>query len=268
MITAKMKLQFAALPYLIGFLGFIGCNNGCNNDQQFRNPYDPLSPTYEPIEPTAWHTYANLDEDSSKWGTNCIPPNSCEGSKKMVDQPSMDGRALQFSLKPLQPNGNALFSREFPSVPNSSEFRLSLFFKYGPDASNVQAIEFSMSKWLNRTRWEWAIQWENIAETGATTNPPVMRIWGGIRKWLDKGPQQPLNTSWHHLTLRGNIGKDQKVHYTNFELDGIPYSLGDDFDPVSNNKPDTIAIHIQLDGTSQQAEYYVIVDEVHLMFKY
>jgi len=269
METYRIKKQFFPLLYLIAAIGIIGCGN---NDEEFCNRFDPYSPCFEVKDTTEWRTYPNLDEDESKWDFRCEEGKDCRGTKQIVTTPSMDGQALKFSLTGGEPNSNAIFSRNFPADFTAREFGLHLFFKYAPETSYnnesrpsiIQAIEFSMSKWLNHTRWEWAIQWENVAETGVP-DAPTMRIWDG-KNWMDTGQRLRLDTTWHHLTLRGKISED-KVHYINFEIDRIPYPLGQKFDPQSEVVEDKIAIHLQLDGTRQQAPYDVVVDEVQLMFR-
>lgn len=261
MYNFKTRLMFISLLSLIGAFTFMGC---CLDNQKFENPVDPL---VVPV-PREWRTYPDLDEGKNAWLKKCVPSDkACNGMIEMVTQPSKDGNALKFSIKPDAPDVNAQFFRNFPLEPIATEFSLSLFFKYAPDPSKIQAIEFSVSKWQEGKRWEWAIQWENIAEAGAMTNPPIMRIWDGL-KWIDKGDTLSLNATWHHLTLRGDIKNRKMVRYISFEIDGILQSLGDEFEPRTQPDSSKIAIHVQLDGTGQKDAYDVYVDKVHLMFKY
>jgi hypothetical protein len=264
MVATRIKLLLLFPLFLITAIELTQC---CK-DSDYDNPLDPL---VMPV-PANWRTYQDLDEEKSPWVNKCIPPDkTCDGMIEVVSQPSRDGSALKFSLKPDVPFVNAQFFRNFPLESNATEFILSLFFKYEPDRSKIQAIEFSVSKWQEGKRWEWATQWENIAETGAFTTPPIMRIWDGM-KWIDKGIDKgdtlSLDTTWHHLTLRGDIKNRKLVRYINFEIDGILRPLGDEFDPRTQPDSSKIAIHVQLDGTGPKDPYDVYVDKVYLMFKY
>ncbi len=225
--------------------------------------------------PPEWQILANLDEDSTQqWIKQCDDRTpGCQGSLSTVTQPAMNGRALKLSLTGGNSSSNVRFYKDFPTDSITEEFIFDLFFKYdpvttfnnAPNPSIIQAIEFSVSKWQDSTRWQWAIQWENVDAGGAPGKPDI-RIWSGM-DWVDTGIKLELNTTWHHLTLHGEI-RDKQARYISLKIDEGFYELDRyKYQPRYEDKPDKTAIHIQLDGAIELKAYDVFVDEVLLLFR-
>ena len=151
-------------------------------------------------------------------------------------------------------------------------FTLSLSFQFTPStscanqgsASVVQAIEFTMNKWDEGQRYEFALQWENVGD-GA----PQWRYWDANRplgeQWVAFDPRimQCLQADqWHTLALNGRIVDDQ-VYYKSFTINGQMHSLDLTVSPDSvPGEPDRLALAIQLDGNSKQTPYDVFIDNL------
>jgi beta-glucanase (GH16 family) len=140
-------------------------------------------------------------------------------------------------------------------------------------SSIVQALEFTMSKWSQGLRYEWAVQWENVG-AGA----PKWRYWGHPDP---NKPEEPLDwvdldiagelsrEEWHHLILEGEILAGQ-VHYRRFIIDQDMYPLDISVAPAAAvGDPDKLAVAVQLDGddwngSGSLSPYEVFLDQVTL----
>jgi uncharacterized repeat protein (TIGR01451 family) len=214
-----------------------------------------------------------LDEHASEWGIYT------EGSPTCVNPengptPSLDGNALQFAIAGGSPYGNCHYYRNLPSQPYATQFTYTLSFWFtptttcnnNPDPPIIQALEFSMSKWDQSKRYEFALQWQNVGEGG-----PQWRYWDPNQpepnRWVAMTPPitQCLQAGqWYLFTLEGEI-IDEQVHYRRFAIDDDSYVLDMTTSPVSTpGEPDRLAVAIQLDGNSEEVPYDVVVDKVCL----
>lgn len=204
-------------------------------------------------------TAANLDDDATQWGI-FYDGGTAMATLQNVAKPSVDGKSLQVSLISGQPYVGIHAYRNLSPADTATSFDLTLSF-YFPDATHIQALEFTMSKWVNNQRWEWAMQWERIG-SGVTT--PVWRLWTGS-SWQSIGVTQQLAASkWHKLHIKGNISNGV-VHYISFKCDTISANLSQTFAPVSNSG-DKLAVAVQLDGDSQEDPYQIYIDQVSLQW--
>jgi hypothetical protein len=220
------------------------------------------------IAPAA--TYMDLDEDASQW--HGYEEGNPLWSKSNVTDPSLDGRSLRCALLGGDPYSNIHCYRNLPADSTSDLFSLSMAFQYRPTStfnnaggpSVVQGLEFTMSKWENGLRYEWALQWENVG-TGA----PKWRYWDPTQpdpnKWVDTGVSGGINGMvWHTLTLEGEISNG-RVHYRRFILDSQGHPLDITLDPApAAGEPDRLAVAVQLDGNSTETPYEVFLDDVTL----
>lgn len=158
-----------------------------------------------------------------------------------------------------------------PPSPEATRFELHLRFRYTPSStfnnagspSVVQAIEATVSKWLQGRRWETAWQWENVGGAGA----PQIKYWRP-GQWVATGRSASLNSDqWYTLIIRGEI-VDSQVHYTEFVLDGVTQPL--DVTVPSAATPgelDRLAVAVQLDGNALGTPYDVYFDDVILKYR-
>lgn len=228
-----------------------------------------LSCSQGPINPPSSETY-NLDRYAADWGVYC------EGAptwiKENVGMPSLDGESLRCSITGGAPYSNVHCYRNLLPEPITAVFTLTMSFWFSPtttcnnqgNPSVVQAIEFTMNKWQQAKRYEWALQWQNVG-TGA----PQWRYWDG-RDWVPVSPtvtQCLQGNQWHTFALEGEIVGGQ-VHYQRFIIDGNQHILDLTILPVSTpGESDRLAIAIQLDGNATESPYDVFVDQVNFVRK-
>jgi hypothetical protein len=233
----------------------------------------PMTPTSTPLPTSTPPPSAeNLDRYPQDW--KIFTEGSPIAEVKGATNPSLDGEALQCSLKGGEPYSNAHCYLNLPAEPDISLFTLSMSFlftsatscnnQYGT-ASTVQALEFSMSNWTSGRRFEFALQWQNVGD-GA----PQWRYWdphqAEDRRWkpIDAKITQCLEgDKWHTLQLEGSTNSIE-VHYNRFTINNQTYELN--FSTARVNTPgeaDRLAVAIQLDGNAHQAPYDVFIDKVN-----
>jgi hypothetical protein len=135
--------------------------------------------------------------------------------------------------------------------------------------SVIQGIEFTMNKWLQPNRYEFAWQWQNVGD-GA----PQWRYWDphqpGSNRWVPLTPpitQCLQGEQWHALILEGEL-IDGQVHYSKFTIDGEGHDMGITIPPIAEpGEPDRLAIAIQLDGNFAESPYDVYIDQVSFIRK-
>lgn len=223
---------------------------------------DRRAPLKEMIEDSL-----NLDQDADYWGI--YHENTPEWIMENVSEPSLDGKALRCGIT----GGDSSYSnvhcyRNFPVQKDKDRFYLSLYFIFNPTTFNennsvIQALEFTMNKWLGEKRYEWALQWQNVGQ-GA----PQWRYWDPHQneKWISIGISDSLEGNvWHRLEMTGEIDKNNHVHYLSFAIDSREYNLDSiSVSPsIAKNEPDRLAIAFQLDGTQFMFPYDVYVDNVN-----
>jgi len=150
-----------------------------------------------------------------------------------------------------------------PAVNSATSFSATYSFFF-PELKAIQGLEFTMNKWTNDQRWEWALQWQIVPDGSVRQGAPnSWRLWDG-QYWQDTGVTQALQTgTWHTLHLTGDI-VDGQVHYLGFICDGLSTDLqSQSFAPVSS-PGEKLAIALQLDGDITEAPYKVYFDQVNL----
>jgi hypothetical protein len=210
----------------------------------------------------------DLDDDAADWGVYC------EGSpswvKANVGLPSIDGKSLRCSITGGTPYSNVHCYRNLLPEPATSVFTFTLSFWISPmttcsnqpNPSIVQALEFTMNKWHQFKRYEFALQWQNVGD-GA----PQWRYWNPhqTEQWVSINPpitQCLQSEQWHTLTMEGEIRNGQ-VHYSGFKINQNVYSLEVTVPHVdATGESDRLAVAIQLDGNSTESPYDVFVDSV------
>jgi hypothetical protein len=223
-----------------------------------------------PTNPEAGHL-TQMEDDASQWGIN--PPKGDTVDKRCVTNPSIDGTALKIGL----PNGQSghpyteiIAYRDITPANGATFFELSLSF-YFTSVDHMQSFVFSMSKWTNTQRLEWALQWEIMPDgTSEAGNPPTWRVWdGGTDIWRDTHIIQQLSpNTWHKLDLKGDISNGQ-VHYISFSCDSTLQPLGQVFRPVSDTSEGHLAITVQLHADAQGASYQdqMYIDGTNFQFE-
>jgi hypothetical protein len=208
----------------------------------------------------------DLDEDASAWGVYL------EGSptwmKENVTTPSIDGNSLRCAITGGDSYSNVHCYRNLPPEPDAEGFTLAMSFWFTPTTtynneggpSIVQALEFTMNKWHQSKRYEFALQWQNVGEGG-----PQWCYWDPHQSepWVGLGITDELEgEQWHNLKLEGEIVNGQ-VHYLRFCIDHQCHDLDIIVPPADvRGEPDRLAIAFQLDGNYAENPYDVFVDQV------
>jgi hypothetical protein len=258
---ALLGLIFAG----IGACGILGPGRG-NTSTLPPTPTATATPTPPPSLSPLPSAASNLDDDAAQWGI-FFSGGTGIAHVTNVPTPSVDGNALQISLKSGKPYTGVLAYQNLSPDSIANTFDLELLF-YFSDLASIQALEFSMNQLMNSERWEWAMQWQHIGDRSPQQgSPPNWRIWTGTR-WQDSGVMQKLTAHvWYHFHLQGNI-VDGQVHYLSFACDGPSRDLGQTFNPVSHNGTDNMAIGVQLDGNHNEDPYEVSIDVVSFQWSY
>ena len=204
---------------------------------------------------------SNLEDNASQWGI-FQDHGSARGTVSNVASPSIGGDALAASLIGGQPYTGIHAYRNLTAIDNLTSVQLDLSFRFS-NATPVQALEFTTSKWENNQRWEWALQWEHVGDGGPQQGAaPTWRLWTGS-SWQDTGVTQQLSAgTWHTLHLTGDI-YNGNVRYTSFQSDGVTTSLTQVFAPVSS-PGNVLAVAVQLDGDNHEDAYKMYIDGVTL----
>ncbi len=210
---------------------------------------------------TSW---SNLEKDFGNWHI-FHDQGYTNGSIKWGSIEAADPvrKPLAVLLSHGQPYAGIHAFHDLPSSLSASSFTYSLDF-YIDDMKPVQALEFTNSKWLQNTRWEWAVQWQAIPDGSSTAAlAQSWRLWTGSQ-WSNVNLHQPLKAhTWHHLTLQGSI-INNRVQYQKLSCDNLSASLADyRFDPVSS-PDDKLAVGVQLDGDALETPYQVYLSNIKL----
>lgn len=250
-IVCQRVKRNSLVPVIIGLV-LVGLVT-CSTSQGLGNTPGGTR-TLTPAQTTPISSATNLDDNASQWGI-FYDSGSAMATVTNVAKPSVDGTALEASLLSGHPYVGIHVYRNLPPADIATSFELSLSFRF-PNATPIQALEFTMNTWVNNQRWEWALQWENIGDG----SPPPWRLWIGSA-WQSIGVTQQLSiNTWHKLHLKGNISHGQ-VHYLSFSCDGVSAQLGQNFAPASS-QGDKLAVAVQLDGDSHEDPYQVYIDWV------
>lgn len=219
-----------------------------------------------------WATQADLDDAASAWAI--YNEGSPTAVVESVAAPSASGGpALRCGLTGGSPYSNAHCYRNLPLTGNPQAFVMRLSFWYSPpstfnnagQASVVQGIEFSLSKWQAQARYELAVQWQNVG-TGA----PQWRYWDpnqvAAQRWLAIAqPQELASEQWHTLEIRGE-GSNGTVHYRSFDIDGTAHPLDLTIPAASTpGESDRLAVAVQVDGNSAETPWDLVIDNLQLV---
>jgi hypothetical protein len=214
----------------------------------------------------------DLDQNIDDWGVFC--EGRPDWAKSNVATPSLNSPSLRCGILGGDPYSNVHCYRNLPAETFTTHFTLTLSFWFSPTttfndqggSSVVQALEFSISKWRNSQRHEFALEWRNIG-TGA----PQWRYWDAHAtpdRWVDLSiADQPAlllaGNTWHSLELSGEIVNGQ-AHYRRFAIDSHVYVLNQVAAPaIEPGTRDHLAIAVQADGNAAETPYDLFIDRVN-----
>ncbi|MCB9452718.1 MAG: hypothetical protein H6672_14870 [Anaerolineaceae bacterium] len=224
----------------------------------------------------------NLENNAADWGMYCdnSTPRWTRENVSVIT-PSRDNRALQCSfVEGGDSYGKLHCYNNLYSAPDATMFTADFAFQFTPTTCNnlngtsiVQALEFTMSKWLNGKRYEFAMQWENVDD--GSGGSPQWRYWDGVNAWQSLYPlvSQCLSggNTWYTLRLEGVIANDQ-VEYRGFTVgnaaypqNAVEHPLDITVAPVDDSQTDHLAIAIQMDANESAAPYDLRIDNVRFV---
>ncbi len=244
---------FQRRRFLLAMAGLMGTSVGLGEKGPEYVQAAPVKGTF---------TSDDLNGNLSEWHI-FYDQGQSKGLVEQVDDPSLSGSALKATLLSGDPYAGIHVYRNLPPRDECQLLQLDVAF-YFRDLRPIQALEFSMNKWMGDLRWEWALQWEQVGDGTAEQGiPPAWRVWTGDT-WKNTGIQQYLKPNvWHQLSMVGVI-TDGKVQYLRFNCDRYAYSLQKHiFVPVVS-PGSKLAVGFQLNGDYQEDAYSVYYDNVHL----
>ncbi len=235
-------------------------------------PVDETSGGAQPTSTTEIILSGNIEEEGEKWYVfedKGVPL----WVKQNVDSPSLNGKSLQCSITGGDSYSGVHCYREFDPIEGANSLKLNMSFQFTPATtcnneggdSVVQAIEFSLSRWENSLRHEFAVQWQNVGE-GA----PQWRYWdasqGEGAQWvpISSNIKHCLESDqWHTLTLEGDI-VDGQAYYKSFTIDNSTQQLDITVPPApAKTEKEYLAVAVQVNGNSTQTPYDLFIDNVN-----
>ena len=211
---------------------------------------------------TAVSLKKNLETALTEWGV-FHDQGYTNGTVDTIAMPESGQDVLKVSLQSGQPYAGIHAYRNLPAVDGATTFHMKLRF-YFPEKQPIQALEFTMNKWVKDVRWEWALQWQAVPDGSSLQGrAESWRVWNGAN-WQDITVQQSLSAnSWHTLDLYGKV-VNGRVQYQSFQCDSKVVGMQRyTFAPVSS-PGDRLAVGVQLDGNAIQQPYPVYFDSISL----
>jgi len=219
-----------------------------------------------PVPSTGTKTFSNIDEMTG-WdhcdvcsGINAAGPRTPHSITHFVNNPSIDGKSVQFWLGGSTPYASALWWKQLGGNSSVSKFRYDLYF-YIKDANAPQALEFDVNQTVGGRRYVFG------TECSLKTSKQ-WSVWDtAVGKWVPTG--HPCNYiapyTWHHLVEEYARTSDGKIHYISITLDGKKYYINRYYWSRAISAFD-INVAIQLDGNSSMTNYLLWADKVTLTY--
>jgi hypothetical protein len=220
-----------------------------------------------PISPLA--STGRIDAAAGGWGVfwGDDLPRFSMGPSAPNGEAGSGGGVLRLSLLGGDPYAFAHFYANLADRP-ARRFTFSMRFYIGgattfdneKEASTVQALEFSLSKYAARRRSEIAWQWENVGD-GA----PQWRFWDPAKGWVRTDMAARISPrAWHELRFSGSVDGDS-VRYESLSLDGedAPVRLSVPT-AAAPDASDYLAVAVQLDGNFRSDPYDLYIRDLSL----
>ena len=195
---------------------------------------------------------------------------NCPGQATVTNvgspSPNLDGQSLKISYVSGSPFMGVDAFHRFAANDAARRFEVRYSFLYqNPGA--VQALELAMNQYIQGTRYEWAMQWEQLGPSG--DGHPQWRVWTGTT-WAGIGVGDQLSpNTWYALQIDGDITASAQgtlqVHYLSFTIHGVQHNLGQVFDSQPG-AGDQLVAAVQLDGNGGPTPYDLFVDDAHFFW--
>jgi hypothetical protein len=223
-----------------------------------------------PISPLA--STGRIDAAAGGWGVfwGSDLPRFSMGPSAPNGEAGAGGGVLRLSFLGGDPYAFAHFYANLAGRP-ARRLTFSLRFYLGgattfdneDGVSTVQALEFSLSKYDGRKRYELAWQWENVGE-GA----PQWRFWDPAKGWVRTDMAARIAPRvWHEMRFSGSVDGDS-VRYESLSLDGkdAPIRLSVPMAAVPDVS-DYLAVAVQLDGNFRSDPYDLYIGDASLLIE-
>jgi hypothetical protein len=221
-----------------------------------------------PISPLA--STGRIDAAAGGWGVfwGSDLPRFSMGPSAPNGEAGSGGGVLRLSFLGGDPYAFAHFYANLADRP-ARRLAFSLRFYLGgattfdneDGVSTVQALEFSLSKYDGRKRYELAWQWENVGE-GA----PQWRYWDPAKGWVRTDIAVRIAPrAWHEMRFSGSVDGDS-VRYESLSLDGkdAPVRLSVPM-AAAPDASDYLAVAVQLDGNFRSDPYDLYIEDLSLL---
>jgi hypothetical protein len=176
-----------------------------------------------------------------------------------VSSPSMDGRAVKFSLGGSTPFSNALWWKQLGADDSKHHFVYDTYF-YLKNPGAVQSLEFDVNQALNGKKYIFGTQCSFVRGT--------FDIYSAAAKWVHTGiscTAAKKAYKWHHLVWEVQRTTDNKVKFVSVTLDGVKHYVNKTYAPKASSVHE-IDVAFQMDGNKSQTDYQTWVDKVKLTY--
>lgn len=222
--------------------------------------------------------WRHLERDAAEWNV-WVDPGDVPPDSVFFDTPELlefeDGSALKLAITGgARPYTHIHCYRTLDALPQATQVALRMDWKFSDTtwnneggASIIQMIEPAMNIWNGAERFEWALQWQNVADgSSEDLGAPAWRVWNG-HSWEYTGISQRLEPNqWHHLELIGSL-EGSRVRYERLVTDDIETALPFTFDATAAEEPARSAVTMQLGGNYRQDPYQCLVRNVAFSWK-
>jgi hypothetical protein len=164
--------------------------------------------------------------------------------------------------------------RTLEALPAATRFTLKMDWKFSDTtwnnegaASTIQMIEPAMNTWTGSERYEWALQWQNVADgSDQDGDAPAWRIWNE-NSWQATGFSQRLEPNrWHRLQLDGSLAPSM-VQYERMISDDVEIALPISVPATPAVEPARSAVTMQLGGNYQEDPYHCLIRRVSISWE-
>jgi hypothetical protein len=221
-----------------------------------------------PAPPSTAVTKSNIDQMTG-WqsctacaGAGGNGPTAPISMVQNIVSPSLDGKAVKFSIGGTTPYSDALWWKQLGAANTAKNFKYDLYF-YLTQPQYAQALEFDVNQAIGNERFIFGTQC-NI-KTGSTVGH--FDVWGNANgNWISTGIpcSAPSAFKWHHLTWEFKRTATQ-VTYIGFTYDGVTHYVNRTYTarPSSVNE---LNVAFQMDGDSHMDDYSSWLDKVSLTY--
>ncbi len=173
--------------------------------------------------------------------------------------PSVDGSSMVISLGGKTPFSHALYWRRMSSNGTASNFALDMYY-YIDKPANSQGLEFAANQSVSNYWYKFSTQ--------CAFSASEWRVWDSKNsKWVSTGIacNRPPANSWQHVVFEYSRSGGH-ANFVSITINGIKHYVNRSFSPLKQKCSNSVGIHFQVDGNSEQNAYKVWADSVTLTY--